>query len=88
MMQDIPAVYQHLYQDMFRLGGLPVCSRLYILVVLLVGLLYLLSPIDFIPEGIFGVFGLADDLVAVVMALLYGVNLYRQYLIHVAEQQR
>ncbi len=73
---------------MFRIGGLPVCSRLYILIALLLAVLYLLSPIDFIPEALFGVFGLVDDLFAVVTALLYGVNFYRQYLVNLAEQIR
>ena len=87
-LRDIPAVYRELYHNMFRIGGFPICSRLYILLVLLLAVLYLVSPIDFLPEGLLGVFGLADDLLAVVMALLFGMNLYREYLVNVGDQQR
>ncbi len=88
MLRDVPAVYQQLYRDMFRLGGLPVCTRLYILLVLLLAVLYLISPIDLIPEALFGVLGLGDDLFAIAMALLYGVNLYREYIVRIGEVQR
>lgn len=58
------------------------------MLVLMLALFYLLSPIDFLPEGLLGIFGLVDDLFAVVVALLYGMNLYREYLVHLGEQLR
>ncbi len=64
------------------------CTRLYILLVLFLAVLYLISPIDLIPEALFRVLGLGDDLFAMAMALLYGVNLYREYIVRIGEEQR
>lgn len=76
----------HLRQDFLRLrGGLPICSKLHLLVLAVVLVFYLLSPIDLIPEMIFGIFGLIDDFVAIVYMLLYAAGMYRAY---VANQDR
>ena len=61
------------------------CSRLYIAVVLLLALVYLISPLDFIPEGLFGIFGLADDIYVIVAALLYAMSQYRTYVANLGE---
>ena len=55
------------------------CSRLYIAVVLLLAFVYLISPLDILPEGILGIFGLADDIYIIVAALLYSTSQYRNY---------
>ena len=55
------------------------CSRLYIAVVLLLAFVYLISPLDILPEGILGVFGLADDIYIIVAALLHSMSQYRTY---------
>ena len=47
--------------------------RLYIAVVLLLAFVYLISPLDILPEGILGIFGLADDIYIIVAALLYSI---------------
>ncbi len=47
-----------------------------------------MTPIDLIPEALFGVLGLGDNLFAMVRALLYGVNLYREYVVRIGEVQR
>ena len=44
------------------------CSRLYIAVELLLAFVYLISPLDILPEGILG---LANDIYIIVAALLY-----------------
>lgn len=88
MFRDIPAVSQYLFRDMLRPGGLPLSSRLCLLLVLMLAVGYLLSPIDFIPEVIFGVFGLIDDLLAVLLALMYAVLMYTRYIIGIGEGQR
>ena len=84
----MPALLQHLRRDTFRLqGGLPICSKLYYLMLALVLLLYILSPVDLIPEGIFGIFGLADDLCALLYVALYATGAYRTYITNL-EQAR
>jgi uncharacterized membrane protein YkvA (DUF1232 family) len=34
-------------------------------------LLYIVSPVDFIPEMFFGLFGLIDDLIALIILLCF-----------------
>jgi uncharacterized membrane protein YkvA (DUF1232 family) len=44
------------------------------------GFLYVLSPIDFIPELILGPFGLADDMVILALGALYLTKKTDQYI--------
>ncbi len=47
---------------------------------ILVGLLYLISPIDLIPECIFGIVGLIDDLIVLGIMLLFISNIFYNFL--------
>ena len=49
------------------------CSRLYIAVILLLAFVYLISALDILPKGIFG---LADDIYIIISALLYSMSQY------------
>lgn len=60
-------------------GGLPLCDKFFFVALALALFLYVVSPIDLIPEAIFGIFGLVDDLFAVVYMLLYATGVYRVY---------
>ena len=44
------------------------------------GFLYVLSPIDFIPEIILGPFGLADDMVVLALCAIYLVKKTDEYM--------
>lgn len=79
---------QHLRQDMMRWrGGLPVCSRLYFVMLALTLLVYIISPLDLIPEIVFGIFGYADDLIAIVAMVLYVTGVYRTYMANLNRDQ-
>jgi RING finger protein 170 len=41
---------------------------------------YLFSPLDFIPEALFGLFGLIDDLLVLVFFAVYACTMYRQFI--------
>ena len=41
-------------------------------------MIYLISPIDLIPEVVFGPLGLVDDLLSLVTVLVYVAHMYRQ----------
>ncbi|KAH9614423.1 hypothetical protein KSS87_006241 [Heliosperma pusillum] len=43
--------------------------------------IYLLSPIDIIPEGILGVIGLIDDLIILLLCFLHVAAIYRSVLV-------
>ncbi len=64
-------------------GGLPVCSKLYFIMLGLALLVYLISPIDLIPELIFGLFGLVDDILLTLYMVLYATGVYRTYVTNV-----
>ncbi|MGJ2543834.1 DUF1232 domain-containing protein [Salmonella enterica subsp. enterica serovar Paratyphi A] len=48
---------------------------------MLLSAIYILSPIDIIPEGILGVIGLMDDLLIALICFLHIATLYRSVLV-------
>lgn len=68
---DVPTLLRHIWRNLFTLQGLLVLYKLHILFILLLLFLYLLSPLDLIPETVFGVLGLIDDVVVVLGVLVY-----------------
>ena len=44
--------------------------------------IYLLSPFDIVPEAVFGLIGILDDLIIVALFLLYAGILYRNFVIN------
>jgi len=49
-------------------------------VVLVFLILYILSPLDLIPEVIFGLIGFIDDLIAMAILIYFLAELYYQYM--------
>ncbi|EAS00625.2 zinc finger, C3HC4 type (ring finger) protein (macronuclear) [Tetrahymena thermophila SB210] len=60
---------------MYMLGHM--CSSHFFIV----GLLYILSPLDFLPECIFGIFGILDDVVVLGILFVLLTNFYYRYLL-------
>jgi len=48
-------------------------------------LLYLLSPLDLIPEAVFGLVGLLDDLVIFILISMYLTFFFRQIMANMGE---
>ena len=44
-------------------------------------MIYLISPIDLIPEAIFGPIGLIDDIISIIAVFVYIAGIYRQDMI-------
>lgn len=63
------------------------CNKLYFFMLAFAVFVYVISPIDFIPEGIFGIFGLVDDFLVIVYMLVYGAGVYRTYVANLEGQQ-
>ena len=55
--------------------------RLRILAIFFFGVLYLLSPFDILPESVFGLIGLLDDLFVIFMLGIYITVLFRANII-------
>ncbi|KAJ6657086.1 hypothetical protein lerEdw1_002831 [Lerista edwardsae] len=58
---DLPTLLRHAFREMFSVGGLFWMFRIRIFLCLLGALLYLASPLDFLPEALFGILGFLDD---------------------------
>ena len=58
---DFPVLLKRLVRAFFSRSMLTVAFRLRMLCLMAVGFLYLLSPLDLIPELVFGIFGYIDD---------------------------
>ena len=66
----------------FTAEGVALAFRVRIIVCLVAMAAYLFSPLDIIPEAVFGLLGILDDIFIVFMLAVYGVYLYRNYLAH------
>lgn len=75
--RDLPTLLRHAMSDFFTVGGLVFMFRLRILVCFLAAFFYFISPLDIIPEAIFGIFGFLDDLFIVLLLAIYVSLIYR-----------
>lgn len=81
MVRDCPTLIRHLWNEFFSVGGLMLMFRVRILLCFLAGLMYLLSPLDIIPEAVFGVLGLLDDVFVVFLLAVYVSIIYRRLVV-------
>jgi RING finger protein 170 len=63
---------------MFSLSGLEMWHRIRLGFMFIVAFLYFLSPLDIIPEALFGIFGFLDDILIVFLFAIYISIIYRQ----------
>ncbi|XP_077981589.1 E3 ubiquitin-protein ligase RNF170-like [Glandiceps talaboti] len=75
--RDLPTLLRHAWGEFFSLGGLVWMFRLRILLCLLAAILYFISPLDIIPEAVFGILGFMDDLFVILLLLIYVSIIYR-----------
>lgn len=75
--QRIPVFVHQILRDIDIHGVVWLVSHMRLLVVVLMGLVYLLSPFDLIPESVLGVFGYADDIFVVIYILLAAIEIYK-----------
>lgn len=80
--RDMPLLLRRLMREMMDpRRALQLIHRTPILFYLLFLAMYLISPLDIIPEGILGLVGFLDDLLVMVFVLFYLAMLYRSTLI-------
>lgn len=77
---DLPTLLRHLTSEFFTLGGLMYMFRIRVVLCFLAALMYLISPLDMIPEAMFGILGLLDDLFVVLLLAVYVTVVYRRFL--------
>ncbi|KAF4525192.1 hypothetical protein B566_EDAN008297 [Ephemera danica] len=79
--RDSPVLIRHLICDLLTPDGLMRIFNVQIVLCVFAGLVYLISPIDAIPEAMFGLVGLFDDLIVIVMLFLYVSTIYRHVMV-------
>ncbi|KAG8454882.1 hypothetical protein GDO86_001199 [Hymenochirus boettgeri] len=75
---DLPTLLRHAFREMFSVGGLFWMFRIRIVLCLLGALFYLVSPLDIIPEAVFGILGFLDDFFVLFLLLIYISIMYRE----------
>uniref|UniRef100_A0A914UJ22 E3 ubiquitin-protein ligase RNF170 n=1 Tax=Plectus sambesii TaxID=2011161 RepID=A0A914UJ22_9BILA len=76
--QDLPVLIPYMLRRLFSLEGLMWVFRLRVLLCMVGLVVYVLSPLDVIPEAIFGLFGILDDIFVAFVLLLYASVAFRQ----------
>ncbi|XP_057453908.1 uncharacterized protein LOC130745591 [Lotus japonicus] len=80
-MLDLPFLLRRLAREFLDpQRSLPLVIRARVYIAMIISAIYVFSPIDIIPEGIWGVVGLLDDLLIVLIFFLHVAALYRSVL--------
>lgn len=77
-LRDVPTLLRHAFREMFSVGGLFWMFRIRILLCLVGALTYLVSPLDIIPEALFGLLGFMDDFFVILLLFVYISIMYRE----------
>jgi len=85
MIRDLPVLLRHLVHYLLSGEGLHLAFQLRVAVLAAMWLLYLLSPLDLIPEAVFGLVGLLDDLVIFILISMYLTFFFRQIMANMGE---
>nr|XP_021531502.1 E3 ubiquitin-protein ligase RNF170 isoform X2 [Aotus nancymaae] len=75
---DLPTLLRHAFREMFSVGGLFWMFRIRIILCLMGAVFYLISPLDFVPEALFGILGFLDDFFVIFLLLIYISIMYRE----------
>lgn len=78
-LRDLPTLLRHLVAEFFSLHGLVLMFRIRLIVCCVMAFIYIVSPLDIIPESAFGILGLLDDVFVMVLLAVYASVLYRRY---------
>ncbi|EFX74792.1 hypothetical protein DAPPUDRAFT_56655, partial [Daphnia pulex] len=78
--RELPVLFRHILSEVFSEGGFLYLYRLRVSLLVIGCVIYLLSPLDIIPEAAFGLLGLVDDLLVLLVVAVFITNVYRTYI--------
>lgn len=79
---DLPFLLRRLLRDMKDpQRSLPLVIKARVYLAMFLSAIYLLSPVDIIPEGIVGIIGLLDDAIILLICFLHVAAIYRSVLV-------
>ena len=76
-LQDLPTLLRHFFNEFFSLPGIIRLFNARIYICIIAAVLYLVSPLDIIPEAVFGLLGLLDDVFVLLLFAVYLTIIYR-----------
>ena len=77
---DLPVLMRHLWAYFWSGQGLHFAFQLRVVLLGIMWVVYLLSPLDLLPEAVFGIIGLVDDLFIFLMISMHLAYFFRQIL--------
>ncbi|KAI3763097.1 hypothetical protein L1987_53547 [Smallanthus sonchifolius] len=81
-LQDLPFLLKRLFRELMDpQRSLPFVIKARVFLALISTAIYVLSPVDIIPEALFGVLGLLDDVIIALIFFLHVGTLYRAILV-------
>lgn len=81
MIRDLPFLLRRLFNYMCTFEGMKYFLTMVISSFMILSLfIYIISPFDLIPEAMFGVVGLVDDLIALLGLIIVIANNYYRFL--------
>ena len=70
----------HIFRQIFSIEGLNWTQRIRIYLIVFATILYVISPLDILPEGLVGFVGLLDDFLVMLYGALQMIIVYRNSL--------
>ncbi|KAL6961964.1 RING-type E3 ubiquitin transferase [Sarracenia purpurea var. burkii] len=81
-LRDLPFLLKRLLREILNpQRSIPFAIRARVCLAILASALYIISPVDIIPEAIFGIIGFVDDALIAVIGFLHVAALYRSVLL-------
>ena len=80
-LRDLPVLLRHLVSFIWSGEGITWLFRLRIFILGAMAGVYLLSPFDIVPEAVFGLIGILDDIIVLALFALYAGILYRNFVV-------
>ncbi|XP_072023250.1 E3 ubiquitin-protein ligase RNF170-like [Amphiura filiformis] len=77
ILRDLPTLLRHAMREFFSFSGLVWMFRLRIILCFFAAIVYFISPLDIIPEAVFGVLGFLDDIFVLLLLAIYVTIIYR-----------
>lgn len=77
---ELPTLLRHAISQLFSLDGLHIWYRIRVIFFIVIAVTYLLSPFDILPESVYGIIGLLDDILIFFFVAIYISIIFRQYI--------
>ncbi|XP_062214033.1 uncharacterized protein LOC133915048 [Phragmites australis] len=82
-LQDMPFFIRRLFRELMDpQRTLPLVFRARMMTMVALSAIYVLSPVDFLPESVLGLFGFVDDLLLLLIVFLHLAAVYRSLLLY------